>query len=117
MPENSIRGYAWFVRPGPGFSADPRIVPWGGTPVPAHSWQVGPGEPGVRNRYGNLGYVALTEAPLPPEVREGWEVEPAEIDTDFDSVGARLIRVAGHRETPLGRLIECVFELDDIPGP
>ena len=64
----------------------------GGTPAPRHAWPIGPEERGVHNRYGNLAYVAVTEAPLPPEVRPGWEVEPAALDTDFDTAGARLIR-------------------------
>ena len=63
MPENSLRGYTWFVRPGPGFPAGPRDVPWGGTPVPRFAWPIGPGERGVRNRYGNVAYVAVTETP------------------------------------------------------
>lgn len=114
MPESSIRGYTWFVRPGPGFSADPRLIPWGGTPEPRFAWPIGPNERGVRNQYGNLAYVAVTEQPLPPEVREGWEVEPAALDTDFDTTGARLIREAGFRETPHGHIPEYVFE---IAGP
>lgn len=113
MPASSIRGYAWFVRPGPGFSSDPRQVPWGGTPIPGFSWQIGPGERGVRNRYGNLAYVAVTDTPLPPEVRPGWEVEPASLDTDFDTTGARLIRETGFRETAHGHICEYVFELAD----
>ncbi len=114
MPENSIRGYVWFVRPGPGFSADPRLTPWGGAPVPRFAWTVGPKERGVHNRYGNLGYVAVTEMPLPPEVRLGWEVEPAALDTDFDVAGARLIRESGFRETPHGHIPECVFEIAEL---
>jgi hypothetical protein len=114
MPENAVRGYAWFVRRGPGFRSDPNDVPWGGTPVPRFAWPVAPGEPGVHNHYGNLSYVALTETPLPPEVKPGWEVEPAALDTDFDATGARLIREAGFRETPHGRIPECVFE---VAGP
>lgn len=111
MPENSARGFAWFVRPGPGFGPDPNDVPWGGVPIPQYAWSIGPGERGVHNTYGNLAYVALTERPLPPEIRPGWEVEPAELDTDFDTAGARLIRAAGFRETPLGRIHEYVFEV------
>jgi hypothetical protein len=113
MPENSVRGYVWFVRPGPGFSADARDLPWGGTPVPRFAWPVGRDERGVRNRYGQLGYVAVTERPLPPEVRPGWEVEPAALDSDFETVGARLIREAGFRETPHGHIPECVFEITE----
>jgi len=58
-----------------------------------------------------LAYVAVTETPLPPEVKPGWEVEPAVLNTDFDTRGARLIRNAGFRETPLGHILECVFEV------
>jgi hypothetical protein len=111
MPENAIRGYSWLVSPGPGFSHDPREVPWGGTPIPAYSWPIGPSEPGVRNRYGNLGFVALTETPLPPEIRSGWVVEPAVLDSDFDAAGARFIREAGFRETAHGRIQEAIFEV------
>jgi len=115
MPDSSIRGYAWFVRPGPGFGFDEGELPWGGTPTPRFAWPVGPDEHGIRNRYGNLAYVAVTEAPLPPEVRPGWEVEPAALDTDFDVAGARLIREAGFHETPRGRIPEYVFEIADPP--
>lgn len=111
MPENTVRGYAWFVRPGPNLGADDRVAPWGGTPIPQYSWSIGPGESGVRNRYDTLAFVALTERPLPPEVRPGWEVEPASLDSDFDTAGARMIREAGFRETPHGHIQECVFEI------
>lgn len=111
MPENSVRGFTWFVRPGPGFGADPNDVPWGGVPAPQFAWSIGPNERGVKNTYGNLAVVALTERPLPPEVKPGWEVEPARLDTDFDTAGARLIRAAGFRETPLGHVTEYVFEV------
>ena len=111
MPENTIRGHAWFVRPGPGYSPDSRDVPWGGTPVPQFAWSIGPNEAGVHNRYGNMAFVAVTERPLPPEVRPGWEVEPAALDSDFDTAGARLIRESGFRETPHGHISEYVFEI------
>lgn len=111
MPENSIRGYAWFVRPVTGIEHDRREVPWGGVPIPRFAWEIGPNEPGVHNRYNDLAFVALTETQWPPEVRSGWEVEPAAIDTDFDTAGARLIREAGFRETAHGHLLECIFEI------
>jgi hypothetical protein len=114
MPESSIQGYTWLVKPGPGFSPNPRDLPWGGTPIPRFAWTIGPDQRGVHNRYGNLAYIAVTETPLPPEVGSGWEVEPAALDTDFDTTVARLIREAGFRETPLGHIPEYVFE---IPGP
>lgn len=111
MPESSIRGYAWLVRPGVGFGADPNEIPWGGLPHPRYAWPIGPGEPGVGNPYGNLAFVALTDEPLPPEIRENWVVEPAELTPDFDTAGARLIVENGFRETPLGRVKQYSFEL------
>jgi hypothetical protein len=48
---------------------------------------------------------------LPPEIRSGWVVEPAVLDSDFDAAGARFIREAGFRETAHGRIQEAIFEV------
>jgi hypothetical protein len=116
MPDDAITGFAWFVKHTPGTAPDPQAVPWGGTPVPRFSWSIGPKEPGVHHRYGGHAFVAVTGEALPPEVRPGWEVEPAALDPDFDTAGARLIREAGYRETPLGRVTEYVFEVAGAAG-
>jgi predicted HicB family RNase H-like nuclease len=55
--------------------------------------------------------VVLTDTPLPPGIRPGWQVDPAALVSDFDTASARLIRETGFRETPHGRIPECLFEI------
>jgi hypothetical protein len=103
MAQNTLQGYAWFIRP------DPRHTPFGTRPT--YVWPLRAAEPGVHNRFGPAAFLVVTEAPEPPQVEAGWEVEPAQLDSDFDASGVRLIRDAGRQDTGRGTVQQYVFEV------
>jgi hypothetical protein len=108
MPENAIRGFPWFIRP------ETNRYPFSRPEGPLRAWPIEAGEPGVHNGFGAAAYIVVTDRPEPPQVEAGWKVEPARLDTDFDSQGVRLIRVAATHKSLNGELQEAVFE---VAGP
>ncbi|HEX8198949.1 MAG TPA: hypothetical protein VF590_00575 [Isosphaeraceae bacterium] len=103
MAQNTLQGFAWFIRP------DPRRSPF--ETRPTYVWPLATGEPGVHNTFGPSAFLVVTESPEPPRVEAGWEVEPAALDSDFDAPGVRLIRAAGGPEAATGPAREYVFEI------
>jgi hypothetical protein len=123
---SKTRGYAWFVYPDqatPG--ALVRDNPFGVDPLADEStapgvevfWAIGETAAGIRNRAMGRSYLALTETLDPPQIGPGWIVEPARLDDGFriEQRGARwvrLTRVLGRRESMLGTIQDCEFEID-----
>lgn len=103
MPENSIRGFAWLIRPAP------ETTPAGAPLGLRYLWPIEPDEPGVHRRTGPSSYIGMTETAKAPSLEEGWVAEPVELDSDFDAPGVRLIRPAG--EPGAAPPLEYIFEI------
>ena len=80
-------------------------------------WRLGPETPGIHNHPDGQTYLALTEAPDPPGVADGWFAEAARLSDDFEldqrgDRSVRLLRVIGADETEWGPVEECELQVD-----
>lgn len=127
------RGFAWHVYPDP---ASPGALagesPFAGglaPPGPARSplepppdvtkfWTVWRGEASeLLNQVERRAYLVLTDAPVAPDVKTGWYVEPARLEAAFEidqrgDRSVRLVRFIRSVETPSGPVQECEFQID-----
>src|SRR5262245_54456985 len=112
-----VRGYAWHAYPDPAttgtFAGD---HPFGTDEPPGPDrtsprapdgvvsyWLLGRNTPGISNRVDGHTYLVLTESPEPPAPTEGWFLESARLDEDFEvdqrgGRSVRLIRAVGTAE-------------------
>lgn len=127
-----VKGFAWHVYPDP---ATPGVLagesPFGGqdAPSPGRSptepppdvpafWTVWRGEASeMLNQVERRAYLVLSDAPIPPDLKSGWFVEPARLESSFEidqrgDRSVRLIRVIRSVETPSGPVQECEFQVD-----
>jgi len=133
MPETTrtITGYPWLVSPEdpqrPGLPDPP--LDTGGPP----GWSGLPGnilvsrplseqDRGIPNRPAGRAFLVITGSPMPPEVREGWRVIPADFSSDFHVEGddIRLRRGMGAvgvsaPGNPLNdvKVLECEFDVKE----
>lgn len=125
------RGFAWHVYPDqatPGVMAGDNPFSTGDLPNAAGSgmalprgvhevWSVRQDHPGLLNRSIARSFLVLTTSDDPPPVSPGWFAEPARLEENFqlDQRGdrwVRLVRIIQSRETPLGTVQECEFQVD-----
>jgi hypothetical protein len=128
-----LRGHAWHVYPdpatpgalggespfnfNPGESRGPGRPPTEPPPGVVAFWTVEGKVPALRNQVEGRAYLVLTEAPEPPAVAPGWEVEAARLADNFEldqrgGRSARLVRVVQTAETKWGPVQDCEFQVD-----
>ncbi|CAN5611847.1 hypothetical protein BH23PLA1_BH23PLA1_27450 [soil metagenome] len=138
MPTNEaritqLRGYAWFVFRDPTTSTGPagEQHPFGEEPVEEgaepevrlpegvlDAWRTTSTTVGLGNRAPGTDFVVVTERSEPPEVNAGWDVEPAQLQDNFqmEQKGDRWVRLQRvlqkHEGTGGKSLLHCEFEVD-----
>jgi hypothetical protein len=109
---STVQGYAWYAYPTSADASECPFVP--NSDQNRHVNYYGPisTAKGLVNRARDGGYLCITSEELAPKILEGWEVESAELDSDFEAHDMGTICLVKEIKPQYPDMEPCQYELD-----